>query len=111
MVLIVPDFLLFNGTINMLFLSKFYSTRIYWLHQDELTGKLPVKSEYPRSFGVKWVTTAPHSCVFVGSWSSNKYSRDSLFPIGYSHVGSNFSFIGKDVLFLWLWAPAYFVKL
>ena len=41
--------------------------------------------------------TAPHLCVFVGSWSRNSSSKYSLFLMGYDRVYCNFSFLGQDV--------------
>ena len=110
-VLIVPACLLFNGSIQMLLLSKSYTTSMYWLPWDNLIGKHLVKSAYPRSFGVKGVRTAQHSCVSVGSWSVNESSNDSSFLIGYACVDYFFSFLVQDVRLLWWWALAYAVKL
>ena len=75
--LIVPACLFFNCYNNMLFLSKYYMTSIYWLPQDDLIGKFSVKSAHPRSFGAKGARTAEHLCVFVGSSYGNTYSKYS----------------------------------
>ena len=61
-------------------------------------------------FWGKMIEECTTLACFVGSWSGNASSRYSSFLIMYAHVDCNFSFPGKDVLFLWWWAPAYFVK-
>ena len=84
---------------------------MYWFPRDNLIGKPPVKLSYPQFLGVKWVSTSLHLYVFVGYWSRKKYSRGSLFLLGYSPVDCNFSTLGQDVIFLWRWDPAYVCKL
>ena len=61
-------------------------TSIYLLPQDDLIVKPLVNLEYPYCFGVKGVGTAQHLCVFVGSWSGNLSSTDSLCFMGYACV-------------------------
>ena len=108
--LVVSDCLFFNGSTKMLFLSKFYTNSIYWLPRDNLINKRPVKSSYPHSFGVKGVSTVPHSCVFVCSWYRNTSSIEYLFLKGYSSVDCIFYFFGQDVIFLCWWDPAYVIN-
>ena len=89
--LIVHVCLFVNFPTKMLELLTFYMDIIYWLPWDDLIGKRQVKSACPRSFGVKGVNTAPHSCVFF-SWYGDTSSRDYLVFMGYSRVDFNLFF-------------------
>ena len=66
-VLIVTACMFFNGSTKMLLLSISQTTSIYLLPQDNLIGKRPVRSEYPHSFGVKGVKSAPNLIDFIDS--------------------------------------------